>query len=99
MTSKRTRRNHAPAFKAKVALAAVPGERALDESAQQFDVHPNHIMAWNAQLGDASAEVFGSKTKAGSAAPAIDVETLHAKIGELTLTNDFCPGRSARPSR
>ncbi len=96
--SKRTRRNHAPAFKAKVALAAVKGEKTLAELAQQFDVHPNQITTWKAQLVDGAAEIFGSEPKAGLAAPAIDVKTLHAKIGELTLTNDFfCPARSARP--
>ena len=57
--SKRTRRNHAPAFKAKVALAAVKGEKTLAELAQQFDVHPNQITAWKAQLVDGAAEVFG----------------------------------------
>ena len=88
--SKRTRRNHAPAFKAKVALAAVKGEKT--ELAQQFDVHPNQITTWKAQLVDGAAEVFGSEPKAGLAAPAIDVKTLHAKIGELTLTNDFLSG-------
>ena len=104
--SKRTRRNHAPAFKAKVALAAVKGEKTLAELAQQFDVHPNQITAWKAQLVDGAAEVFGSEPKAGLTAPAIDVKTLHAKIGELTLTNDprssrgctFYPARSARPA-
>ncbi len=48
--SRRPRRNHTPAFKAKVALAAVKGERTLAELAQQFDVHPNQITAWKAQL-------------------------------------------------
>ena len=98
--TKRTRRNHAPAFKAKVALAAVRGEKTLAELAQQFDVHPNQITAWKAQLVDGAAEVFGSEPKAGPStssgqaltAPTIDVKTLHAKIGELTLTNDFLSG-------
>jgi transposase len=61
MMSKRTRRNHAPAFNAKVALAAVKGEKTLAELAQQFDVHPNQITKWKAQLVDGAAEVFGSK--------------------------------------
>ena len=86
--SKRPRRNHSPAFKAKVALAAVKGEKTLAELAQQFDVHPNQITQWKAQLLDGAAGVFGSE-KAGTDAPPMDVRTLHAKIGELTLANDF----------
>jgi transposase len=86
--SKRPRRNHSPAFKAKVALAAVKGEKTLAELAQQFDVHPNQITQWKAQLLDGAACVFGVE-KAASANPPLDVKTLHAKIGELTLANDF----------
>ena len=89
--SKRPRRNHSPAFKAKVALAAVKGEKTLADLAQQFDVHPNQITAWKAQLLEGAAGVFGSEAKL-EAAPAVDVKTLHAKIGELTLTNDFLSG-------
>jgi transposase len=48
--TKRTRRNHTPAFKAKVALAAIKGEKTLAELAQQFDVHPNQITQWKGQL-------------------------------------------------
>src|SRR5215210_4216507 len=75
--SRRPRRNHSPAFKAKVALAAVKGEKTLTELAQQFDVRPNQITAWKAQLLEGAAGVFGSEPR--SAAPAVDVRTLHAK--------------------
>lgn len=85
--SKRPRRNHSPAFKAKVALAAVGGEKTLAELAQQFDVHPNQITQWRSQLLEGAAGVFGSPSPA--AAEPVDVKTLHAKIGELTLANDF----------
>lgn len=87
--SERPRRNHAPAFKAKVALAAVRGEKTLSELAQQFDVHANQITAWKAQLLDGAAGVFGAEAKVEPASPPVDVKTLHAKIGALTLTNDF----------
>ncbi len=90
--TKRIRRTHNPAFKAKVALAAIKGEKTLAELAHLYDVHPNQITAWKAHLLDGAAEVFGSAAVTKEAAPAIDVKTLHAKIGELTLENDFLSG-------
>ena len=57
--SRRPRRNHTPAFKAKVALAAVKGDRTLAQLAEQFDVHPNQITSWKAQLEGGAADVFG----------------------------------------
>jgi transposase len=93
MMTKRVRRTHAPAFKAKVALAAIKGEKTLAELAQQYDVHPNQITAWKGQLVEAATGVFGSGGATTGAAPAaVDVKTLHAKIGELTLENDFLSG-------
>jgi transposase len=88
--SRRSRRNHSPAFKAKVALAAIKGEKTVSELAQLFDVHPNQITQWKSQLQDGAAAVFGSG--AAVAAPAVDLKTLHAKIGELALENDFLSG-------
>ena len=89
---RRPRRNHTPAFKAKVALAAVKGDRTLAELADQFDVHPNQITTWKAQLEGGAADVFGAGGGKAAAQPAIDVKSLHAKIGELTLENDFLEG-------
>ena len=90
--TRRVRRNHSPAFKAKVALAAIKDEKTLAELAQHFDVHPNQITQWRSQLLDGAAGVFGSEAKLEPAVPMIDVKTLHAKIGELALENDFLPG-------
>ena len=81
--NRRPRRNHTPAFKAKVALAAVKGDRTVAQLAEQFDVHPNQ---------GGAADVFGSGLGNGTAPPAVDVKSLHAKIGELTLENDFLEG-------
>jgi transposase-like protein len=90
--TKRTRRNHTPAFKAKVALAALKGDKTLAELAQFFDVHPNQITSWKSQLLDGAAGVFGSGGASAEAVPAVDLKSLHAKIGELTLENDFLAG-------
>ena len=95
MTS-RSRRKHRPAFKAKVPLAAVRGEKTLSELAEQFDVHPNQISTWREQLLTGASDVFGDGEKSAPSAAAVDVKTLHAKIGELTLENEFYPARSAR---
>ena len=87
--TRRPRRNHTPVFKSKVALAAVRGEQTLGELAQQFDVHPNQIKQWRDQLLEGAADVFDREGNAVKNEPTIDVKTLHAKIGELALENDF----------
>lgn len=85
--TKRTRRNHAPAFETKGTLGR-EGEKTLAELPQQFDVQPNQIItAFKAQLVNSEAEIFATEPKAGPAAAAIDVNTLHAEISELTLIN------------
>ena len=86
--SKRPRRNHSPAFKAKVALAAVKGDRTIAQLAEHFDVHPNQITIWKSQLEASASEIFGPGGGT-PATPVVDLKSLHAKIGELTLENDF----------
>ena len=89
--TKRTRRNHSPAFKAKVALAAIKGDKTIAQLSDQHGVHVSQITAWKEQLQTSAANVFGPGG-ASPAAPPIDIKALHAKIGELTLENDFLEG-------
>jgi len=88
--TRRARRTHSPAVKVKVAIAAIKGDKTLAGMAQQFDVHPNQITAWKTQLLEGAAAVFGGDR--GVAKPAVDLKDLHAKLGELTLQNDFLSG-------
>ena len=98
---KRPRRNHGATFKAQVALAAAKGDKTLAEVAEQFRVHPTQITEWKQQLLARAVDVFGG------AKPTVDtpdLKTLHAKIGQRALENDFLAGaltkaglRSAQP--
>jgi len=95
---KRVRRNFGTEFKAKVALEAIKGEQTLSELAQRFEVHPNQIVQWKKELLDRAGEIFekASKPRKGP-----DVKALHAKIGQLTMENDFLSvalGRISDPS-
>ena len=84
--SKRPRRNHAAVFKAKVALEAIKGEQTLMDLAERFQVHPNQITEWKKHLLEKASEVF-EKGKRSPIEP--DVKELHAKIGRLTMENNF----------
>lgn len=82
------RRNHSSEFKAKVALAALKGDKTLSELAQQFDVHPNQITQWKQQVVDNVSQLF-AKDSPGKANEENKIKELHAKIGQLTVENDF----------
>ena len=96
--SKRPRRNHSAAFKAKVAVEALKDGQSIVELAERFQVHPNQITEWKKQLLERAEEVF-SKGKKSELGP--DLKELHAKIGQLAMENDFLSvalGRIAEPS-
>ena len=88
--SRRPRRNHSAAFKAKVALDAAKGEKTVAEIAQKHDVHPNQVTEWRRQLLERAPDVFGANARPPE--PPVDLKALHAKIGQLTLENDFLEG-------
>ena len=83
------RKQHAPEFKAKVALEALKGEQTVAELVSRFGVHPTMIHTWTRAILEGASGVF---ERGGKKAPDIDeerVKELHAKIGELAVANDF----------
>lgn len=84
---RRPRRTHSPEFKAKVAVAALRGDKTLAELAEQFDVHPVQIQDWKRQLAESAGLVFRKGKPAAGGED--EVKALHAKIGQLTMERDF----------
>ncbi len=84
----RKRRNHSPDFKAKVALAAIKGDETLIELAKRYRINANLIVKWKKLLLENSAEVFASG-KGLAPDRESEIKSLQAKIGEITMENDF----------
>lgn len=89
------RKKHTAAFKAQVALAALKGDKTVNELAGQFAVHPTLIHTWRKQLLGSAEEIFSN----GSKAPAADHESLQAQlfeqIGRLKMELDWVKKKSA----
>lgn len=85
-SARRTRRTHSPAFKARVALAALRDDKTMAELCKEFELHASQVMEWKRQLLQGAADVFAG---GGRAAAPVDLAPLHAKIGQLALENDF----------
>ena len=92
--TRRPRRNHSAAFKAKVALEAIKGEQTLSELADRFQVHPNQITQWKKKLLAEAEEVFANGKRQEK--EETNVKELHAKIGQLAMENDFLSGALGR---
>ena len=91
--TKRSRRNHSPAFKAKVAVEALKGQQTVIEIAERFNVHPTQVTQWKTQLLERAAASFGAGNDK-VAQP--DIKELHAKIGQQALEIDFLAGALGR---
>ena len=84
----RKRRNHSPEFKAKVALEAAKGDKTIAELAQKYNLHANQITTWKKELIEKAASIFTSSSQ-DTKGNEEEVGKLHAKIGQLTMENDF----------
>ena len=91
--ARRPRRNHSPAFKAKVALEAIKGEQPIIEIAERFDVHPNVITKWKRQLLEGAPAVFGASQRARRNRPPTSPSCTPRSASSRWRTI-FCPGRS-----
>lgn len=85
---RRKRRNHSPAFKAKIALEALKGDKTLAQLASEYDVHVNQIQSWRNQLKENMVSLFESGVDQRKDHES-EVQALQAKIGQLTMENDF----------
>ena len=83
------RRRFTAEFKARVALAALRGDKTIQEIAGRHKVHPNQVSAWKRQALDGLGAVFSNGTDKARMDHDDEVRNLHAKIGELTVVNDF----------
>ena len=84
-----TRRRFTAEFKARVALAALRGDKTIQEIAARHKVHPNQVSSWKRQALDGLGAVFSNGTDKARMDHDDEVRNLHAKIGELTVVNDF----------
>ena len=93
----KTRRKIDAALKAKIALEALREQATVADLAQRYQVHPNQVYAWKKQLQQHAGRAFDRKVGQEAEAQAErEIERLHAKIGQLTVENDFFGKRFGR---
>lgn len=89
-----SRKKHSPAFKAKVALAALQGDQTIAQLASRFEVHPSQIHTWKKALVDGAPGLFGTDQKSPEKARDAQIDQLYRHIGQLKVERDFLAERS-----
>jgi transposase len=91
------RKNHAPEFKAKVALEAIREEMTLSELLKKFGVHATQISTWKRAVIENMASAFGRRGHDPDTPGTADIEKLHSKAGQLVVERDFLDNASVQP--
>lgn len=81
------KKKHVPAFKFKVALAALKGDKTTSQLCSEFGVASSQLYNWKTELFERGAEIFSDRRR--ESAPSDEIEKLHAAIGRLKVENDF----------
>ena len=91
---KQIRKKHSPAFKAKVALAAIQGEETIAQLASRFEVHPSRIHVWKRALVEGAPGLFGTEPNSQEKVKEAQIDQLYRHIGQLKVERDFLAERS-----